>query len=45
MMEKKASRGSAKRSGKRSAAKDLTAKKARSVKGGMTMNPKGKEKW
>ena len=41
---KKASRG-AKRSGKRSAAKDLTAKKARSVKGGMTSALKGKEKW
>jgi len=44
-MKKKASRGSAKRSGTRSAAKDLTAKKARSVKGGMTSSPKGKEKW
>jgi hypothetical protein len=44
-MKKKASGGSAKRSGKRSAAKDLTAKKARSVRGGMTMPSKGKEKW
>jgi len=44
-MKKKASRGSAKRSGKRSAAKDLTEKTARSVKGGMTSTSKGKEKW
>jgi hypothetical protein len=44
MMKKTASRGS-KRAGKRAGMKDLTARKARSVKGGLTALPKGKEKW